>query len=81
MTNKHYCPKCEKETEFKYYHGFLGYESFVCSVCGFDSNNITINDIDNLFKKATEGTLTEKGLSDYETQQELNDMKKRGLIK
>jgi len=34
-----YCPKCQKETEFKYYDGCLGYESYVCSICNFDIND------------------------------------------
>ena len=38
MTNKHYCDRCKKEREFKYYHGLLGYESFICSVCNWDIN-------------------------------------------
>ena len=49
MINKHYCPKCKKETEFKYYHGFIGYESFKCVICGFDVNDISIKDLDNLY--------------------------------
>lgn len=46
---KHYCPRCNKETEFEYYDGCLGYESFVCSICNFDVNDITIADLDRLF--------------------------------
>ena len=34
------CLKCEKEREFIYYDGCLGYESFVCAVCGWDINDI-----------------------------------------
>lgn len=40
--HKHYCPKCEKETEFIYYDGCLGYESFVCSECYTDINDIEL---------------------------------------
>jgi transposase-like protein len=51
MINKHYCPKCEKETEFKYYQGFLGYESFKCCICQFDINEVTALDLDKLYNK------------------------------
>lgn len=34
------CPKCKKETEFIYYDGCLGYESYTCSKCGTDINDI-----------------------------------------
>ena len=37
---KEYCNKCKKETIFKYYHGLLGYESFNCSVCNSDINDL-----------------------------------------
>ena len=47
--HKHYCPKCKKETEFKYYDGALGYESFVCSICNFDIQEVTISDLDDLY--------------------------------
>jgi transposase-like protein len=51
MINKHYCPKCETETEFKYYHGCLGYESFKCVVCDFDINEVSALDLDKLYNK------------------------------
>lgn len=55
MINKHYCPKCKRETEFKYYDRGFGYKSFVCSICGFDVNDISIIDLDKLFKKLKGG--------------------------
>ena len=37
--HNHHCERCKKKQSFKYYHGFLGYESFVCSVCNWDIND------------------------------------------
>jgi hypothetical protein len=31
-----HCPKCKKIRVLSYYHGMLGYESFVCPVCHWD---------------------------------------------
>ena len=55
MINKHYCAKCEKETEFKYYDGYLGYKSFKCVVCDFDINEFTALDLDKLYSKLKGG--------------------------
>ncbi len=44
-----YCPKCKKLKEFKFYDGALGYESLVCSKCGFDMKDITIKDLTELY--------------------------------
>jgi hypothetical protein len=41
--DKHYYPRCERETSFKYYDGCLGYESFVCICCGMDINDIIVS--------------------------------------
>lgn len=51
----HYCAKCSKNQKFVYYHGWLGYESFVCSVCGFDVNDVSIQDLDNLANAKMKG--------------------------
>lgn len=48
---KDYCPKCEKLTKFKFYGGALGYESLICSVCGFDANDTTLKDLTTLYNK------------------------------
>jgi len=44
--NKNYCEKCKTEREFKYHHGLLGYESFICSVCDWDINERKNEDSD-----------------------------------
>lgn len=46
-----YCPKCEKLREFKFYDGALGYESMVCSKCGFDANDVTLADLTKIYNK------------------------------
>lgn len=48
---KEYCPKCEELREFKFYDGALGYESLVCSKCGFDANDVTLKDLTKLYNK------------------------------
>ena len=40
------CPRCKKGT-MKYYHGWLGYESFQCDKCHYDVNDA----IENKLKK------------------------------
>ena len=47
--SKEYCPKCKELKEFKFYDGLLGYESIVCSKCGFDANDIKIQDLTELY--------------------------------
>jgi uncharacterized protein (DUF983 family) len=48
---KEYCPKCKELREFKFYDGFIGYESIVCAECGFDANDTTIQDLTTLYNK------------------------------
>lgn len=46
-SNAAYCDKCGKIREFKPYSGCLGYESFICSVCGTDINDYEDNYCNN----------------------------------
>lgn len=41
--NRNFCDKCECERKFNYYDGCLGYESYVCSVCGWDINDSDVS--------------------------------------
>ena len=57
-----YCPKCKELRKFKFYDGALGYESRVCSKCGFDANDVTINDLTALAKRKLQKHNSEKKL-------------------